>query len=138
MTVKLTLSGDKELLATLDKLPVAVGGKVMKNAIRAGGRPIVKAARAHAPEGPTGNLKKNIVAKLKVYKQSETAVLVMGGKWPKGAHAHLVEFGHGGPAPAPPHPFMRPAFDANTGTAMAKIEKSFRTGIKRETKKLAR
>lgn len=26
--------------------------------------------------------------------------------------AHLVEFGHGGPHPAPPHPFLRPAIDA--------------------------
>lgn len=24
-------------------------------------------------------------------------------------HAHLVEFGHGGPHPAPAHPFLRPA-----------------------------
>jgi len=27
-------------------------------------------------------------------------------------YAHLVEFGHGGKHPAPPHPFLRPAFDA--------------------------
>jgi len=26
-------------------------------------------------------------------------------------HAHLVEYGHGGPNPAPPHPFFRPAID---------------------------
>jgi len=30
----------------------------------------------------------------------------------KAPHAHLVEFGHGGKHPAPPHPFLRPAFDA--------------------------
>ena len=29
-------------------------------------------------------------------------------------HAHLVEFGHGGPAPAPPHPFIRPALESVT------------------------
>ena len=28
-------------------------------------------------------------------------------------HAHLVEYGHGGPQPAPPHPFLRKAFEAN-------------------------
>lgn len=27
--------------------------------------------------------------------------------------AHLVEFGHAGPHSAPPHPFIRPAWDAN-------------------------
>lgn len=29
----------------------------------------------------------------------------------KAPHAHLVEFGHGGPAPAKEHPTMRPAFE---------------------------
>ena len=29
----------------------------------------------------------------------------------KAPHAHLVEFGHGGPFPAPEHPTMRPAFE---------------------------
>ena len=29
----------------------------------------------------------------------------------KAPHAHLVEFGHKGPAPAPEHPTMRPAFE---------------------------
>ena len=29
----------------------------------------------------------------------------------KAPHAHLVEFGHGGPSPAPEHPTMRPAFE---------------------------
>lgn len=29
----------------------------------------------------------------------------------KAPHAHLVEFGHAGPFPAPEHPTMRPAFE---------------------------
>jgi HK97 gp10 family phage protein len=28
-------------------------------------------------------------------------------------HAHLIEYGHGGPSPAPPHPFLRPALEKN-------------------------
>lgn len=35
----------------------------------------------------------------------------------KAPHAHLVEYGHGGPAPAPPHPFIRPAFDTKADEA---------------------
>lgn len=141
VNANLSLTGDVELMAALNKLPIVVGGKVMKNAIRAGGRAIRAAVIERAPIGPTGNLKANIVAKLVVYKESETAALIIGGKYGrygKGAHAHLVEFGHGGPAPAPPHPFMRPAFDESKSTALAKVEKSFRSGIKRETKKLAK
>jgi len=33
-------------------------------------------------------------------------------------HAQLVEYGHGGPKPAPPHPFMRPAYEATKDEAM--------------------
>ena len=32
-------------------------------------------------------------------------------------YANPVEYGHGGPAPAPPHPFVRPAFDAKKDEA---------------------
>ena len=32
-------------------------------------------------------------------------------------HSWLVEHGHGGPKPAPPHPFLRPALDKNITNA---------------------
>jgi len=43
--------------------------------------------------------------------------------------AHLVEFGHAGPAPAPPHPFLRPAFDETKAAAMAAIRGELERGI---------
>ncbi|GIV53258.1 MAG: hypothetical protein KatS3mg038_3779 [Candidatus Kapaibacterium sp.] len=56
---------------------------------------------------------------------------VVGHKWPEGAHAHLVEFGHrleprkkfgkpfrpGVPARVPPRPFMKPAMQEHQGTS---------------------
>ena len=33
--------------------------------------------------------------------------------------AHLVEFGHGGPSPAPAHPFLRPALVENSARILA-------------------
>ena len=38
-------------------------------------------------------------------------------------HAHLVEFGHGGPKPAGPHPFMQPAYDTTKDQAYAIIRR---------------
>lgn len=38
--------------------------------------------------------------------------VIVGVDRKKAPHAHLVEFGHGGPHPAPPHPYLRPALDA--------------------------
>lgn len=43
--------------------------------------------------------------------------------------AHLVEYGHGGPHPAPPHPFMRPAWDENKAAAQAAIADEITRGI---------
>ena len=38
-------------------------------------------------------------------------------------YAQPVEFGHGGPHPAPPHPFVRPAFDAKAEEAYEELKK---------------
>lgn len=59
----------------------------------------------------TGNLKNGIKARKSKYE---------GGGWivlSTAPHSHLVEYGHGGPRPAPPHPFLRPALDKNIDAA---------------------
>ena len=38
-------------------------------------------------------------------------------------YANPVEHGHGGPHPAPPHPFVRPAFDAKAEEAYEEMKK---------------
>ena len=38
-------------------------------------------------------------------------------------YANPVEHGHGGPHPAPPHPFVRPAFDAKAEEAYEELKK---------------
>jgi len=52
-------------------------------------------------------------------------------------YAHLVELGHGGPHPAPPHPFLRPAFDANKGRMLETLKAELAAGIAREAEKAA-
>ncbi|URZ06487.1 HK97-gp10 family putative phage morphogenesis protein [Clostridium felsineum] len=44
--------------------------------------------------------------------------------------AHLVEFGHAGPAPAPPHPFMRTAYQNKKEEVKRTIIEVLRAGIK--------
>lgn len=48
-------------------------------------------------------------------------------------YANPVEFGHGGPAPAPAHPFVRPAFDTRSGEAYEEIKKVLRDELDRLT-----
>ena len=48
----------------------------------------------------------------------------------KGAYyANPVEFGHGGPAPAPAHPFVRPAFDVRANEAYEAIKQALRNEL---------
>jgi hypothetical protein len=44
---------------------------------------------------------------------------IVGVDRKKAPHAHLVEFGHGGPHPAGPHPYLRPALDSMKAAAVA-------------------
>lgn len=67
--------------------------------------------REKAPQGETGNLKAATYAAALPEKVDSPARAFAGIRPRKASHGHLVEFGHGGPNPAPPHPFVRPAWD---------------------------
>jgi HK97 gp10 family phage protein len=63
----------------------------------------------------TGNLRKGISARKSKFDDGGWIVIS------RAPHSHLVEFGHGGPKPAPPHPFLRPALNKNIGLARQKF-----------------
>lgn len=44
-------------------------------------------------------------------------------------HAHLVEFGHGGPKPAPEHPFMAPAYEATKEEAYGILREQLKAAL---------
>ncbi len=64
----------------------------------------------------TGRLRKSLkVKKSKYFEEGGGYIVKAGGK---GAmQAWLVEHGHGGPRPAPPHPYLKPALDKNINMA---------------------
>lgn len=47
------------------------------------------------------------------------------------AYANPVEWGHGGPHPAPPHPFVRPAFDTRKDEAYAQMKQVISDALKK-------
>lgn len=55
--------------------------------------------------------------------------VIVGVDRKRAPHAHLVEFGHGGPHPAPAHPYLRPAFDAVKRAAVAMVGKEIKDRI---------
>ena len=46
-------------------------------------------------------------------------------------YANPVEHGHGGPHPAPPHPFVRPAFDAKAEEAYEEMKKLLNAALEK-------
>jgi HK97 gp10 family phage protein len=81
--------------------------------------------KARAPRGPTGNLKNATYATALPPSTSRNAVAFAGVRPRKAPHAHLVEYGHGGPHAAPAHPFFRPAWDE----IKDKVERNIQAGL---------
>ena len=74
------------------------------------------------PRPQSGNLRDAL--RIKKASKRRGAQVTIGVHAEGGApYAHPVEFGHGGPHPAPPHPFVRPAFDSKAAEAYEELKK---------------
>lgn len=129
-------SGFSELADDLVKMAERVSRAGSDKALRAGARIVFKEMRKQAkidPKKRTGKLYESIktgkVMKTVRHTNYTTEKYIKIGTQEQNAqavgsyepHAHLVEYGHGGPAPAPPHPFIRPAYDRKEDEAYAEI-----------------
>lgn len=65
----------------------------------------------------TGELKSDLKIGRRKKSRDRNAVEV-GIFYPDSPQAHLVESGHGGPKPAPAHPFMEPAIEMSEADVM--------------------
>lgn len=122
----LVTTGFDGLEHDLEKLLDGLSPAAIKRALQAGAKPIMEKIVANTPKGPTGRLQAAI--KTGTIKQTGGKYFiklgVLDGK--SAPHAHLVEYGHGGPHPAPAHPFMRPAFDAAADEAYSRLRGTLR------------
>ena len=130
-TTTLTVRGINDLNAVLKALPYQFEEDVLRFGLIAGARVLQKEIARVSPRYKTSGpmrLHKNIRTqrRRKRYKQrlegKVTPTTFRGAKVRAGVpHAHLVEFGHGGPKPAPAHPFMRPALHRMSNQMLAAI-----------------
>ena len=81
------------------------------------------------PKPRSGNLRSAL--RIKKASRRRGARVTVGVHAAEGGapYANPVEFGHGGPHPAPPHPFDRPAFDARVDEANEKLKEQLRTAL---------
>jgi len=140
--IKAQIDGLGQVLARLQEADKKVRRKLLRQAVNEAGKIVLAAAKARVPKGATGQLRRSLGRKVKVYRSSGTAVAIVGprkgykidvdGRAVDPVHyAHLVEYGRRAAAvktrkvlstgkvvfgrkaaAVPAHPFMRPALDS--------------------------
>lgn len=156
MGQELRIEGFAELMARLEQLKKQDANKMLNRALREGAKVFQQQEAARAPERPDlpsstalppGALKSDVSIK-KV--RGLTVYLIGPGRYTSRA-AHLVELGHrlvrGGRnrllkngktkgsgavvGQVPPHPYIRPAYEAGSTPALAAIKASLQDSIRR-------
>ena len=134
----MSISGLDDLSNDLSKMAAALGdeGHVIDKALKAGAVPIEEQMKANASSDPkiiTGDLYSSIhTHSVRKKRGGSGKQITIGVKHSeKGAYySNPVEYGHGGPAPAPMHPFVRPAFDVRYPDACEEIKRVLRDALK--------
>lgn len=124
--------GHKEIERMLRQLPERTAKKVTVNALKAGGRVLVKGMKQRAPRR-TGKLAASptVSSASKATKQESHAVV--GFLKPTSRRVHLTEFGT---EHSPAQPFIRPTLDEDGAKAVKAIGENIGRGVEREARKL--
>lgn len=95
MSVKISVTGLKEIDEVIKGLPLQLQDRVLKTAHADAARVGVDAAKAIVPVGKTGNLKNSIGIERVNMKRTDEVGLVQYGprRRNKGFHGHLIEYG---------------------------------------------
>ena len=112
------------------------GAPVARRILEAAAQPIHQQMKANASKDPkiiTGVLNRSIrIGPVKKRRKSGKSITIGVHRKEEGAYyATPVEYGHGGPAPAPAHPFIRPAYDTRADEAYPIIRDGLRDAIDR-------
>ncbi|HOB89657.1 MAG TPA: HK97 gp10 family phage protein [Bacillota bacterium] len=125
MKVRMKVEGGDKIARKLQMMAEEVARTHMRECALAGAEVIRAEAATLAPR-KTGTLAGDIQKEVK--KQTKSRVDVHIGPGKEGWYGRLVEDGHAivvagkKVGDVPPHPFMRPAFDAKTGEAYDAFE----------------
>jgi len=120
MKVRMKVEGGDKIARKLQMMAEEVARTHMRECALAGAEVIRAEIETTAPR-KTGTLAGDIQKEVK--KQTKSRVDIHVGPGSEGWHGRLVEDGHAivvdgkKVGDVPPHPFMRPAFDAKTGEA---------------------
>ena len=110
------------------------GAPMAKRILQAAAQPIHQQMKANASRNPkiiTGVLHDSIaIGNVRKRRYSGKHITIGVHRKEHGAYyATPVEYGHGGPAPTPPHPFIRPAYDTRADEAYQIIRDGLRDAL---------
>lgn len=117
------ITGFEELIGEIVRMGdefVDAGGEGLNKIVKAGAEPILQQAILNVPVR-SGTLKKSLKVVMRK-KGSRSKARIGAQKGSDGYYATFVEYGHGGPRPAGPHPFLAPAYDAKQEEAFQIIK----------------
>jgi len=134
----LEAQGFGELMTDISKMASAMdtdgaGAPVAKRILEEAAKPIHDQMKTNASRDPqiiTGALHRSIrIGPVRKFRNSGKRITIGVHRKEKAYYATPVEYGHGGPAPAPAHPFIRPAYDTRQDEAYEIIREGLRDAI---------
>ena len=129
------LRGTTDLENDLTNMGAALeNGPGVNRALKAGAVPIetqMLMNASHDPKIRTGNLHDSIhTGNVRTKNGRKQITIGVHYKEHSAYYANPVEYGHGGPHPAPAHPFVRPAFDTKSNEAFEEMKRVLRDELK--------
>jgi len=133
--VAIELRGFDDLKDDLINMAAALDqGQGVNRALQAGAVPIEEQMLHNASTDPkiiSGDLHDSIhTGSVKKRRDGGKRITIgVHNKERSAFYSNPLEFGHGGPAPAPAHPFVRPAFDVKAPEAFEEMKRVLRDEI---------
>lgn len=130
MSVKISVTGLKEIDQVIKGLPSQIQDRVLKTAHADAAKPLISIAKQLVPKGKTGNLEQSIgIERVSMRKTDEIGLVLVGPRrrgGNKGFHGHLIEYGktNRDGSKTSPKPFMAPAFEQSKTTVERGISES--------------
>ncbi len=125
--MSLEFKGTSDLKDDLATMASALGddGTTTAKILKGAAQPILDQMIQNASTDPrprSGNLRGALQVKKASGRRGSRVTVGVHASEGGAPYAQPVEFGHGGPHPAPPHPFVRPAFDAKAEEAYEEMK----------------
>ena len=134
----LDTQGFGELMTDISKMASAMdadgaGAPVAKRILEEAAKPIHDQMKTNASRDPqiiSGALHRSIrIGPVRKFRTNARRITIGVHRKEKAYYATPVEYGHGGPAPAPAHPFIRPAYDTRADESYEIIREGLRDAI---------